>query len=165
MENPRKQRYQFWLCLRHTVILILSFQIYPHKRKKNSNWNFSASRSLFTLLSNITHFFVKNCQKPKPGKIYLPKPKAGEKLTPAKPNAQAHTSAPTFIRKPPPPPPSTVHYYWTCSTTIMVLNCILTCCSIVRHHYPLHTIVTCCHYHGALLCTIITHCHYDDDSP
>ena len=68
------------------------------------NWNFSASRSLFSLFHQILEIFlVKNCQKPNAfAKFTSQNLMPGQKLTPAKPNSQTRTSVPTFIRGYPP---------------------------------------------------------------
>ena len=59
----------------------------------------------FTLLSIITHFLVKNSQKPNArAKFTSQNLMPGQKLTPEIPNVRARTSLPTFIRESPPPP-------------------------------------------------------------
>ena len=60
--------------------------------------NFQQVGHFLTLLSNITHFLVKNCQKPNAwAKFTSQNLMPGQKLTPEIPNAQACTSIPTFI--------------------------------------------------------------------
>ena len=57
---------------------------------------FSASRSLFSLLSNITHFLVKNCQKPNTQSKFT-----SQNLMPRQ---KLNPEIPTFIRESPPSP-------------------------------------------------------------
>ena len=78
-----------------------------HELKSAKIGIFQQVGHFFTLLSNIAHYLVKNCQNPDArAKFTSQNLMPGQKLTPKIPNAQARTSVPTFIRKSPPPPPS-----------------------------------------------------------
>ena len=75
-----------------------------HELKSAKIGIFQQVGHFFTLLSNIAHYLVKNCQNPDArAKFTSQNLMTGQKLTPKIPNAQARTSVPTFIRKSPPP--------------------------------------------------------------
>ena len=98
--------------------------------------NFQQVGHFLTLLSNITHFFVKNCQKPNAwAKFTSQNLMPGQKLTPEIPNAQACTSIPTFIRElPPPPPPPSTHFKGLNSCIVFFVECNnINFCNAVWH--------------------------------